>query len=113
MVYSLTYRRPPLVDSTRSSFNGSEKTRSVGGSTLDSEGAVSFGIPDALSFDRIIAGGTCPVSLSLILDKHSRLRYLGLEAEACVQAPNSCPCFHLLISEADMLWNSPVPPETS
>lgn len=23
---------------------------------------MSFGIPDALSFDRIITGGTCPVS---------------------------------------------------
>lgn len=75
MVYSLTYRRPPHVDSSRSSLNGSEKTRSIGGSTLDSEGAVSLGIPDALSFDRIIAGGTCPVSPSLILDKHSRLHY--------------------------------------
>jgi len=87
MVYSLTYRRPPHVDSSRSSLTGSEKRHSIGGSTLDSEGAVSFGIPDALSFDRIIAGGTCPVSLTSILDKHSRLHCLGLEPEGCVQAP--------------------------
>lgn len=63
MVYSLTYRRPPHVDSSRASLNGSEKTQSIGGSTINSEGSVSFGIPDALSFDRIITGGTCPVSL--------------------------------------------------
>lgn len=64
MVYSLTYRRPPHVDSATRSLNGDEKTKSVGesvssGSTI----SVSQGIPDALSFDRIIAGGTCPVSL--------------------------------------------------
>lgn len=35
-----------------------------------------------------------------------------LEAEACVQAPFTCPCFHLVF-KADMLWNSPVQPETS
>ena len=67
MVYSLTYRRPPHVDSSRASWNGSEKTRSLGGSTVDSDGAVSFGIPDALSFDRIISGGTCPVSINRTL----------------------------------------------
>ena len=27
-----------------------------------SSGGITFGIPDALSFDRIISGGTCPVS---------------------------------------------------
>lgn len=111
MVYSLTYRRPPHVGSSRSSLNGSEKTHSIGGSTLDSEGATSFGIPDALSFDRIIAGGTCPVSPNLILDEHGRLHYPGLDAEAYVQAPPTCPCFHLMV-KADMLWNSPAPPET-
>ena len=64
MVYSLSYRRPPHVDSSASSLYDDEKRMSVGGSTVDSEGSsnVSFGIPDALSFDRIITGGTCPVS---------------------------------------------------
>lgn len=61
MVYSLAYRRPPHVDSARASISGTEKTRSIGESTINSEGSVSFGIPDALSFDRIITGGTCPV----------------------------------------------------
>lgn len=65
MVYSLTYRRPPHVSSARASLNGDEKTKSVGGSTVDSQSTcVSHGIPDALSFDRIINGGTCPVSLA-------------------------------------------------
>lgn len=63
MVYSITYRRPPHVDSARSSIFDEEKRQSIGGSTVNSEGSsVSFGIPDALSFDRIITGGTCPVS---------------------------------------------------
>ena len=67
MVYSLTYRRPPHVDSARASVLGSEKTKSIGETSIDSQvsggsGGMSFGIPDALSFDRIITGGTCPVS---------------------------------------------------
>jgi len=63
MVYSLTYRRPPHVDSARASVLGDEKTQSIGEASIDSQGTgMSFGIPDALSFDRIMAGGTCPVS---------------------------------------------------
>ncbi len=112
MVYSLSYRRPPHVGSSRSSLNGSEKTDSIGGSTLDSEGAVSFGIPDALSFDRIIAGGTCPVSPNLILTRMAGFTTWAFDAGTYVQAPSTCPCFYLIF-KADMLWNSPVPPETS
>ncbi|KAL8685330.1 MAG: hypothetical protein Q9218_007833 [Villophora microphyllina] len=62
MVYSLTYRRPPHVEPRRASL-ASEKTRqSVGESTLaeSQDTPVNFGIPEALSFDRIIDGGTCP-----------------------------------------------------
>ena len=67
MVYSLAYRRPPHVDSARASVVGDEKTRSIGEASMDTQtsgasGGMSFGIPDALSFDRIITGGTCPVS---------------------------------------------------
>lgn len=67
MVYSLTYRRPPHVSPARASVLGDKKTKSVGRTSIDSQGSVgtSSGIPDALSFDCIIAGGTCPVSLSL------------------------------------------------
>ena len=67
MVYSLTYRRPPHVNSAQASVLGDEKTKSIGETSIDSQasggsGGMSFGIPDALSFDRIITGGTCPVS---------------------------------------------------
>ena len=63
MVYSLTYRRPPHIDSARASVMGDEKAQSIGESTVDSVGTgMSMGIPEALSFDRIISGGTCPVS---------------------------------------------------
>lgn len=65
MVYSLTYRRPPHVDSSSASINGDEKARSIGGSMTSRSSGMSCGIPDALSFDRIISGGTCPVSSSL------------------------------------------------
>jgi len=59
MVYSLAYRRPV---SSKSSITGSEKHGSNDDSIdLGSSGSVSHGIPDALSFNRIIEGGTCPV----------------------------------------------------
>lgn len=68
MVYSLTYRRPPHVSSARASLNGDEKVKSIGESTIDSQASQgSSGIPEALSFDRIISGGTCPVSTSHLL----------------------------------------------
>ena len=63
MVYTLAYRRPPHISSARASLSGDEKTQSIGESTLNSQGSgISNGIPEALSFDRIIGGGTCPVS---------------------------------------------------
>lgn len=56
----LRYRRPKKVDP--------ETYRQARKSLEESEGSVrsglsgaSAGIPDALSFDRIINGGTCPV----------------------------------------------------
>lgn len=59
MVYSLTYRRPAsskgsVISEKPSSYDGSIDSGSTG--------SVSRGIPDALSFNRIIDGGTCPVS---------------------------------------------------
>ena len=65
MVYSLLYRRPPHVDSARSSLNGDAKPKSFVGSMRSvstNSSTKANGIPDALSFDRIISGGTCPVS---------------------------------------------------
>lgn len=74
MVYSLTYRRPPYVASARASLNGDEKVKSIGESTIDSQTSQGgAGIPEALSFDRIIGGGTCPVSTS---HSFSKLRQL-------------------------------------
>lgn len=63
MVYSLLYRRPPHVTaSSDASLSGMEKAKSIGGTTMNSQTSnLSLGIPDALSFDRIITGGTCPV----------------------------------------------------
>lgn len=63
MVYSLAYRRPPHVNSSNVSLSGHEKPRSIGQASVGSQGSnTSLGIPNALSFDRIISGGTCPVS---------------------------------------------------
>lgn len=65
MVYSLTYRRPthvPRDDSARSSTVVDEKG-SIDGSFRSGHSASIAGIPEALSFDRVITGGTCPVSL--------------------------------------------------
>jgi len=64
MVYSLGYRRPARVSrasSSRDSVNGIEKQKSIDESIKSSSSGMSHGIPEALSFDRIIAGGTCPV----------------------------------------------------
>ncbi|MCJ1289016.1 hypothetical protein MMC34_000548 [Xylographa carneopallida] len=60
MVYSITYRRPVHINSSRSSFNGNEKPGSIGDSIGSGSTTVAAGIPDALSFDRVISGGTCP-----------------------------------------------------
>ena len=65
MVYSLAYRRPSHVSrhgSHRDSLSGTEKQRSIDGSVESGNSGLSSGIPDALSFDRIISGGVCPVS---------------------------------------------------
>lgn len=63
MVYSLGYRRPARAsNSSLDSLSSEEKQRSVAESTHSGSSGMSHGIPDALSFDRIITGGTCPVS---------------------------------------------------
>ncbi|KAI9804903.1 MAG: hypothetical protein M1833_006206 [Piccolia ochrophora] len=56
MVYSLSYRRPAYVDSSRSSSVSGEKL----GSISSGNSGLPSGIPQELSFDRIISGGTCP-----------------------------------------------------
>lgn len=66
MVYSLAYRRPFHVTSSRDSLNGDEKQRSINESIQSGSSHMSSGIPDALSFDRIISGGTCPVRIPIV-----------------------------------------------
>ncbi len=56
MVYSLAYRRPAKrasIDSDNSDDNS--------GSLRSGNSNRSAGIPEALAFDKIINGGTCPV----------------------------------------------------
>lgn len=59
---SLTYRRPERVDKTslrrsQSSFEGEKRDASL----ESGRSTASAGIPAALSFDKIMNGGTCPV----------------------------------------------------
>ena len=65
MVYPINYRRPSRVSrvSSREAMSGAEKQKSVNESVKSGSSGMSHGIPEALSFDRIIAGGVCPVSL--------------------------------------------------
>ena len=60
MVYLLSYRRPAHVESSRASI---ETEKSGKQESISSGASCPYGIPDALSFDKIIGGGTCPVSL--------------------------------------------------
>lgn len=43
-------------------MSGDEKQRSINDSIDSCSSCMSNGIPEALSFDRIISGGVCPVS---------------------------------------------------
>ena len=101
MVYSLTYRRPPHISSARASLNGDEKANSIGESTLDPRASQcsSIGIPEALSFDRIISGGTCPVSTYFLEDvlhhQHSESFLLTGEFLAAVHHPRLYELSHL------------------
>lgn len=106
MVYSLAYTRPPHVDDSRGSLSGQEKQRSINESiTASSTCSMSCGIPDALSFDKIIDGGTCPVRCSMSLSTHhcplltlsttarhsSRLPELPEVYRACCREPTVLP----------------------
>lgn len=64
MVYSLTYTRPPRRTFSQSSLSDDEKQHSIDESIRSHNTCqMCQGIPEALSFDRIISGGTCPVRL--------------------------------------------------
>lgn len=69
----LNYRRPSYVTGTPRSMSddqisvgsggsGSADGEKSGGSLQQTRSVTVTGIPDALGFDKIIDGGTCPVS---------------------------------------------------
>ncbi|KAF2800732.1 hypothetical protein K505DRAFT_263316 [Melanomma pulvis-pyrius CBS 109.77] len=81
MVYPLNYRRPARVShvSSRESMTGAEKQKSISESITSGSSGMSHGIPEALSFDRIIAGGVCPPCT--VRDFMNYLKYIELAAE--------------------------------
>jgi len=61
---AILYRRPASVPRAFPKHSGSFEQKDF--SPVDSNSSHPFripGIPDALSFDKIIAGGTCPVCI--------------------------------------------------
>jgi hypothetical protein len=66
-IYSLGYRRPEFIPSSprsrSNSQDGSIRSDVSNAHTLKSMPSNPRGVPEALSFDRIINGGCCPVSL--------------------------------------------------
>jgi hypothetical protein len=61
MVYSLNYRRPSLVIASSRTSLDSEREKGTSSDGSIRTGKISIpGIPDALAFDKIIDGGTCP-----------------------------------------------------
>jgi len=79
MVFSLGYRRPSRVSSSNDSVSGEEKQRSINDSISSGSSSMSHGIPEALSFDRIISGGTCPPCT--VREFMNYLKYIEFSAE--------------------------------
>ncbi|KAF2865295.1 hypothetical protein BDV95DRAFT_507470 [Massariosphaeria phaeospora] len=81
MVYPITYRRPSHVSYTSSSESipDSQTRQTLNASIRSGSSGMSHGIPEALSFDRIIAGGVCPPCTTR--DFMNYLRYIELAAE--------------------------------
>ncbi|KAH7399128.1 hypothetical protein DE146DRAFT_613381 [Phaeosphaeria sp. MPI-PUGE-AT-0046c] len=81
MVYPLTYRRPERVSrpSSAASISGETKQKSIHDSIRSGSSGLSHGIPEALSFDRIISGGVCPPCT--VRDFMNFLKYIELSAE--------------------------------
>jgi hypothetical protein len=83
MVYPLDYTRPKYVSAEEtfpdnSSTSGDEKRDSSFSSHNGGYTAIA-GIPEELSFDRIITGGTCPVSsLSLPPTRSFSMKFVNL-----------------------------------
>ncbi|KAI5210251.1 hypothetical protein AUEXF2481DRAFT_25054 [Aureobasidium subglaciale EXF-2481] len=79
MVYSLSYRRPNRVSDGSSLASSNEQRVSSEGSHHSGTSGSIRGIPEALSFDRIIAGGTCPPCTTR--DFMNYLKYIEHSAE--------------------------------
>ncbi|KAF2479527.1 hypothetical protein BDY17DRAFT_40629 [Neohortaea acidophila] len=79
MVYKLSYRRPSYNASNRNSLTGEEKERSINESIASMGSSMSNGIPEALSFDRVVAGGACPPCT--LRDFMNYLKYIEHSAE--------------------------------
>ncbi|KAF2131101.1 hypothetical protein P153DRAFT_287548 [Dothidotthia symphoricarpi CBS 119687] len=81
MVYPISYRRPAQVARAASheSLSGDRKQQSIRESVHSGSSGMSHGIPEALSFDRIIAGGVCPPCT--VRDFMNFLKYIELSAE--------------------------------
>lgn len=72
MVYSLAYRRPAYVAPEVYAAKLAEKEATGRAESIKSKkSGQNSGIPAGLAFDKIINGGTCPVSIpSLALHHH-------------------------------------------
>ncbi|OJD35255.1 regulator of g protein signaling superfamily [Diplodia corticola] len=82
MIFPLTYRRPLSSRSLPASeHSNDEKKKSLDESITggSQHSGISNGIPDALSFDRIVAGGTCPPCT--LREFLNYLKYIELSAE--------------------------------
>ena len=76
----LTYTRPKHVASSnrssRSSRESLTESKYDGSVKSGNSGSSSSGIPNSLAFDKIVNGGTCPVS-----QKHHHQNYTTIAAE--------------------------------
>ncbi|KAF2749010.1 hypothetical protein M011DRAFT_457114 [Sporormia fimetaria CBS 119925] len=80
MVYSITYRRPVYVRAFQGpAVYGVQKDKPANESLDSSNTGMVNGIPEALSFDRIVAGGVCPPCT--VRDFTNYLKYIELAAE--------------------------------
>jgi hypothetical protein len=105
MVYSLYYTRPDYVPHSRGASSGASINIVLSGNSDDRPPSVKSmpgnlkGIPDELSFDRIINGGCCPVRCS----KCSHLS----------RRSNSCFSLALRENSSTISNTSNAPPKTS
>jgi len=81
MVYSLSYRRPgrATLPDNASAVSHESKQKSIHDSLNSGSSGMSNGIPEALSFDTIIAGGACPPCT--VRDFMNFLKYIERSAE--------------------------------